>query len=251
MKKVFKIKTASALLGFLLAFSLIASSCTLSAASSYSISTTDDDYLVKCTWSYMGKRWQYQAEIPIAIYNHFSAQERDTDYSVYAYNDLDDDWLGYTANSFAKVAEQENWGNMHTIGFVLAFVQSLPYEFDDVTTGYDEYPRYPIESIIDGGLTDAGKTKGVDCEDTVVLLITILRQMGYDVALLLFASDEHMAAGVGISQADVDNLDKPNTPTYYETGDKLYAYCETTGEGWLLAEKPDIIVGNVEIIEIT
>jgi len=244
MKKILKTKTASALLGFLLAFSLIASSCTLSGASSYSISTTDDDYLVKCAWSYMGKRWKYEAEIPIAIYDHFNAQERDTDYSVYAYNEMDDDWLGYTANSFTEVAEQENWEDIDTIGFVLAFVQSLPYELDNVTTGYDEYPRYPMETMVDGG-----ETSGVDCEDTVVLLITILRQMGYDVALLLFASDEHMAAGVGISQANVDNWDRDYTLTYDETGGKLYAYCETTGPLWSLGQKDDSIESLPQIVE--
>jgi len=30
-----------------------------------------------------------------------------------------------------------------------AFVQSLPYTSDLVTTGYDNYPRYPIETLID------------------------------------------------------------------------------------------------------
>jgi hypothetical protein len=194
----------------------------------------------------MDKRWQYEAEIPIAIYDHFSAQERGTDYSVYAYNELDDDWLGYTANSFLEVAEQENWEDIDAIGFVLAFVQSLPYEFDKLTTGYDEYPRYPMESMVDGG-----ESAGVDCEDTVVLLITILRQMGYDVALLLFSSDEHMSAGVGMSQADIDNWSQEYTLTYYKTDDKIYAYCETTGEDWGPGDKPDKITGTVEIIEIT
>jgi len=162
---------------------------------------------------------------------------------------MDDDWLGYTANSFAEVAEQENWEDIDAIGFVLAFVQSLPYELDNVTTGYDEYPRYPMETMVDGG-----ETSGVDCEDTVVLLITILRQMGYDVALLLYAADEHMAAGVGISQAIVENWSENFTLGYEETGEgKIYAYCETTGEGYEVGHKPEgeyELKGQAEIVEI-
>jgi hypothetical protein len=67
----------------------------------------------------------------------------------------------------------------------------LEYTSDLVTEGYDEYPRYPIETLVD---------KGGDCEDTAILAASIIRGMGYGVVLLVFPktadSPGHCAVGV-------------------------------------------------------
>jgi len=70
-----------------------------------------------------------------------------------------------------------------TIDFVGSFVQQLPYTSDRVTTPYDEYPRFPLETLYE---------KGGDCEDTAILAATILKEMGYDVGNLPSQyEDEH------------------------------------------------------------
>jgi len=246
MQKLLENKAMKAVLYMTILLCLLASSCLFDMPSAYGVQETGDDYQVRCEWNYANKRWRYEVDIPKAIYNYFSNQRRSGDYSAYAYNEFDDDWLGYTANSFEEIVDLEGWGDVDIINFVMSFVQCLPYEYDDVTTGYDEYPRYPIETMIDGGISG-----GVDCEDTVVLLVTILSEMGYDTALLLFAAEEHMAAGVGISQAFVDAWDGAYPLTYVEKDGILYAYCETTGEGHRLGQKPEKIIGiTYEVLPI-
>ncbi|MBT3362573.1 MAG: hypothetical protein HN929_00445 [Chloroflexi bacterium] len=147
-----------------------------------------------------------------------------------------------TATTFKTQAEQAGWGFLDTVDFVMSFVQNIPYTVDPETTSYDEYPRYPIETMID---------EGGDCEDTVVLLITILKEMGYDVALLLFASDQHMAAGVHITQEFVDGWTESYSLRYYKgLNGKNYAYCDTTGLGYRPGEQPEKIKGSANILPI-
>ena len=129
-----------------------------------------------------------------------------------------------------NLAEKQGWGDFDTVSFALSFVQSLPYTSDVVTTSYDEYPRYPVETIVDGG---------GDCEDTSVLFSSIVRGMGYGTVLLKLEEDKHMAVGVLISQNIVNNWNQNYSLTYYTSNGKIYAYCETTGEGWELGHKPE------------
>ena len=46
--------------------------------------------------------------------------------------------------------QRREWSKQDRVEFVLNFVQSLPYTHDDVTTGYDEFRRYAIETLIEG-----------------------------------------------------------------------------------------------------
>ena len=92
--------------------------------------------------------------------------------------------VSVVTNRLINISQQEGFGKYEQIEFAIAFVQSLPYTFDNVTTPYDDYPRFPSETIYaDGG----------DCEDTSILMAAILNKMGYDVVLLELP--EHVATG--------------------------------------------------------
>lgn len=108
------------------------------------------------------------------------------------------------------------------MSFLATFVQSLPYTSDSVTTGHDEYVRYPLETLIDDG---------GDCEDTAILLAALLKELGYDVVLL--SPPGHMAVGVAVSAGVVHSY------TTIEVHGVHYAYVETTGDGWRIGEVPD------------
>jgi len=195
-------------------------------------------------WDFMGSSWEYTTDIPQSTYDYFHDKPRSGDYSEYVLNTKDDELMEDLANLFLEEAEKKGWDDSYLVPFVLSFVQSMPYTSDDVTTGYDEYPRYPIETIVD---------EGGDCEDTSILFVSIVREMKYGVALLLLEEDQHMAAGVEISQDFVDNWNdwaKGYSLTYYILNDKIYAYCETTAEGWKLGQMPDDLVGTAEIIDV-
>ncbi len=85
-----------------------------------------------------------------------------------------------------------------------AFVQSLEYAEGD------RMPKHPIAAFADG--------EG-DCDEKSALLAGLLAREGYDVCLMLFLDEEHMA--VGLRAADIGYLD---------TG---YAFVEATAPSYV------------------
>ncbi len=71
---------------------------------------------------------------------------------------------------------------------------------------------------------------GGDCEDTSILSVAILQEMGYDVVLLELP--EHMALGIKCS---------PETRggRSFEYNNNHYYYLETTGSNWEIGEMPE------------
>jgi len=110
---------------------------------------------------------------------------------------------------------------------VLAFVQSLPYTSDSVTTGRDEYPRFPIETLVDDG---------GDCEDTSILFATLTLLMGYGTVYI--NPPNHFAVGI------LGNDLRGTYWTYPEGSNKTYYYCETTGDNFKIGQLPDEFSGQ-------
>jgi hypothetical protein len=191
-------------------------------------------YVVTYEWRYppglRGKTWRYESRIPKEAYWFFRNRPRVHDYKEYVDNPADDQWIAHLAGLLENAARGEGWDGLERVDFVLAFVQGWPYTSDSVTTGYDEYPRYPIETIVDGG---------GDCEDTSILFSSLMKAMGHGVVLLLLEEDRHMAVGVEIPQSVVEGWSRSYPLTYYSYAGRLYAYCETTGGGWRVGQRPE------------
>ena len=96
-----------------------------------------------------------------------------------------DPYLQKIAKDLRSMARSEGYDTYDTANLVLAFVQSLPYVPDDVSTPYDEFPKFPLETIVEGG---------GDCEDTSILYATLMKILGYDVALVAYPG--HMMVAV-------------------------------------------------------
>ena len=90
------------------------------------------------------------------------------------------------------ISKKENFDNLSRVNFFLSFVQTLKYAEDNVTAGVGEYPRYPIETLIE---------QTGDCEDTSALLISLMKAIGYDAAIILIpeAWDGYGHAAVGVN----------------------------------------------------
>ena len=123
------------------------------------------------------------------------------------------------AEKLQEAADGEEYESFDEVSFVLAFVQSLEYTSDDVTSGHDEYPRFPLETIVDNG---------GDCEDSSILFATLTLIMGYGTVYL--SPPSHYA--VGILGDELDGH-------YFTYDDKTYYYCETTGENWRIGDLPE------------
>lgn len=178
------------------------------------------------TWDYDGRQWSIELQIAEGLYSFYKEIPRPptTNYSVYVTHPLDDAEIGSLADEFRDAARQRRFSAAEQVALAAAFVQSLPYTEDTVTTTYDEYPRYPVETLIDNG---------GDCEDTSILLAAILDSLGYDVVLIIFP-DQHAAVGVA-----VDGV----AGTYYEQAGTKYFYLETTDTGWGIGQVPDDVQG--------
>ncbi|MCE5297030.1 MAG: hypothetical protein LLG16_08015, partial [Euryarchaeota archaeon] len=126
------------------------------------------------------------------------------------------------ASAIEQLALAKGYGTEGTLNLAMAFVQSLNYGLDNDTTGYDEYVRHPVETLVDG----VG-----DCDCKAVLLLSIIQtiELGYDGVLLMFeGAPGHMAVGVAGSFVG----------TFYADSGMQYFYCETTAIGWEVGEVP-------------
>lgn len=168
-------------------------------------------------WQYPeGNKWTLEIYVSYDLFDYESKLDRIRDWSKWSEYTLDQ-----TSNLFAKelqkAANEKGYNYYQTINFVLSFVQSLPYTEDDVTTGGNEYPRYPLETLYeDGG----------DCEDTSILFSSILRQMNYDNCLVVLPG--HMMTAVWGHDG--------YQGSYFTKNDKKYYFCETTGDGWKMGD---------------
>lgn len=110
--------------------------------------------------------------------------------------------------------------------FVISFCQYVPYKKDSppfqFLIEFDEYPKYPIETLLE----NAG-----DCEDKAMLSAVLLRELGYETALVLFPG--HMAIGVGLTEtiSPDDN--------YYLFDNIKYLYTEISNNDWPIGVIPN------------
>ena len=172
-------------------------------------------------WDYDGKEWTWELQIPEALYQYYTEMSRSSasNYSGYVTHPLDDEYIGELAGTIIDVADKNGYSEYEIIELSAAFVQNLPYNSDSGTTPYDEYPRYPVETLVDNG---------GDCEDTSILLASILDSMGYSVVLL--NPPYHLAVGV---------MHGEGVPgRYYPYNGGSYYYLETTNPGWRIGEIP-------------
>jgi len=173
------------------------------------------------SWNYHENQWTISLSIPESIYEFYRTQERapTNEYSIYVTHPFDDDYIKSIIEKMNKFSIQQDLTESEKVNLVISFVQSLPYTYDNITTPHDDYPRYPLETLVEGG---------GDCEDTSILTAAILREMGYKVILIDFPT--HVACGVNIENV---------YGSYYLVNDEKFFFLETTGEGWELGNIPD------------
>lgn len=200
---------------------------TLSPAPIQEVTQSTEQIPRRYAWDYDSRQWTIELTIPETLYNYYKEIPRPPtqNYSVYVTHPLDDTYVRHLVEEIEKTAQDEGFDELATVGFTAAFVQSLPYTADSITTGYDEYPRYPVETLVDNG---------GDCEDTSILMASLLNGLGYEVILITFP-EKHLAIGVSASQG-IDGA-------YFEHDGEKYFYLETTNTGWGVGQIPDEMKG--------
>lgn len=173
------------------------------------------------TWQFAGRSWSVTHRFSTEHYQFFRTLPRILDYTKYAayVNDSrDDDQLQSLIDELERLAVDAGLDAWEKLNLAIAFVQSIPYVGESC-----EYPRYPLETLVE--------RKG-DCEDAAILAAALLRQMRFDVVLLAFLEEDHMALGIHIV---------PPTPTAdppFAWNGTAYYYLEPTSVGWEIGEIP-------------
>lgn len=108
------------------------------------------------------------------------------------------------------------------VEFAIDFVQQLPYVPDDVSTGYNDYTKFSAETLCE---------LGGDCEDTAIMLASVLQSEPFSYDMVLIQPPSHMACGI----LGADNL----PGGYWEYEGQNYYYIETTGIGWDIGDVPE------------
>jgi hypothetical protein len=213
---------------------------TIPTALNTTVAAQSDEYYHKSfAWDYDGNHWKWNLSIPKALYEAYQEVPLRTRTSNGAdgYGFLtttNDYYIRALAQKLNETATSMGYSTYDQVSFVLSFVQSLTYTSDSVTTGYDEYPRFPVETLVD---------EGGDCEDTSILFATLTLILGYGTVYI--NPPNHYAVGI---------LEEGLIGTYWTypegSGDKYY-YCETTGSGFKIGMLPEEFIGvGAHIFEI-
>jgi hypothetical protein len=173
------------------------------------------------SWQYKGT-YTWDLKLPQVLYEYFKEIPRPPteNYSVYVTHPYDDEFIDALVNRLNEAADKSGFNELEKVELAIAFVQGLPYTSDSITTPHDEYPRYPIETLVDNG---------GDCEDTSILLASLLYSMGYGSILIVLPN--HIGVGIKGSEGIYGS--------YYEYKGDRYYYIETTGEGWSIGQLPE------------
>lgn len=197
---------------------------------------TNGTYEKSFAWNYNGKYWTWNLSIPQNLYDSYKAVpvSSRTANGPAGYGFLtttDDYYIKILAQKLNETATQQRYNTFDKVSFVLAFVQSLPYTSDSVTTGNDEYPRFPLETLVDDG---------GDCEDTSILFATLTLIMGYGTVYI--NPTDHYAVGI------LGNTLRGTYWTHPENSNNTYYYCETTGNNFKIGQLPDEFQGKKAFI---
>ena len=178
-------------------------------------------------WNYKRRDWTWNLSIPTSLYDYYKERPRaqTADYSIYVTHPSDDQYIQMLADNIKKAATDAKYSEKDTINLAISFVQSVPYLTDNVTTAFDEYPRYPIETLVD---------QEGDCEDTAILMAALLDAMGYSVVLI--SPPNHMAVGI----LGIEGM----SGTYWDHNGGKYYYIETTGSNWEVGQLPAEYTGE-------
>lgn len=170
------------------------------------------------TWYASGHEATVQLQIPEDLYKYYKQlnhrPESQGAYREYAITERDRAYLHDLIGLLKDAGNNRQLSSRRDYHNAVAFVQSITYELDSDYNGNEEYWKYPIETLADG--------RG-DCEDTAILTAAILKEMDYDVALVLLP--DHAAVAVACDTCN---------GYYYPLNGKRYYYLETTGAGYSL-----------------
>ncbi len=144
------------------------------------------------SWYHQESFYTWTIHIPASRYNYFATLPRDKPTPAdYIMSDRGRAELDLVIEDLISLADSRNLNDDQRRDMVIAFVQSLPNNKWGAVVDYDEYPKYPIQTLYDGG---------GDSQDTAILLTALLRLLGIEASLL--ETPRHYAVVLPLTEAD-------------------------------------------------
>jgi len=137
------------------------------------------------------------------------------------------------ADSLYKISQQQNLDRKETAELIVSFVQDIPYSYVFSSTPCSSRPNkeHPCtEGHYFGLLTplDFMHTLIGDCDTRSVLLYTLLKQLKYDVSIVISYEYEHAMIAINL----------PYQGDYISYKGNKYYFWETTNVDWLPGVMP-------------
>ncbi len=185
-------------------------------------------------WTYKQHVFAYEWLLDYKSYTYYREQPKDLPYENYAIENQDHRYFFEIGKNLNDIATEYKLNNEEFVDFLVAFVQqAIQYKSDPANYPYD-YPKYPIETLVEGS---------GDCEDKSILLSVLLNMFGYASVLVLLPENQHMAVAVECTGTYKKYFDF--NPAGY------FTYIETTGPGWKVGDVPqEYRTENPEVLAI-
>ncbi len=155
---------------------------------------------------------------------------------------LDTRHLQIINHYIATLSNEYQLTMLESIQFILDFVQepNIRYAYDEESTSFPEYVRYPDETLYD---------KTGDCDCKAMLAVYLFHNAG--LKTLYLASQTHAAVAVECDPEWFGNWENP----YISKGlllhkGKHYYFCETTGDNFRVGDTSDDLSKFTYIVEI-
>ncbi|MFA5153564.1 MAG: PEGA domain-containing protein [Clostridia bacterium] len=188
------------------------------------------------TGSVIGKSYQWYArghfqsitlQIPESLYAHYKNQSHSTDITSlkrYTLSQEDKVYLHDLIGQLKDTSGNKNLAARNDYQNVAAFVQGIPYALHtdpatgQTTSGVNDFWKYPVETLADGN---------GDCIDDAILAAALLKEMNYDVAIILLPQVSGTPAGHAVVGIACENCNG----YYYPIEGKKYYYLDLTASG--------------------
>lgn len=180
----------------------------------------EGEYTRTHEWTLRGNRIEWGFSVPISIVEYCSNRLRTGEYTRYLVDPFQEPFVASLAERLREYCRTEHDDPQLASIAALRFVQHIDYSLDVDNTGHEIYPKYAVETLT--------HLRG-DCEDGTILLGSLLKELGYDVAVLVLPGAKHMMLGVAGEEFSGTSVDHEGT---------RYYVVETTDVGWDPGELP-------------
>ena len=193
---------------------------------SYS-STTPDWQTIDFEWSCQGRATTGKVSVTLdanmyQYYRNLPRYYQSSEYYNYVNDENNRQVVQSIVNAMREIGTELNYDDGDIAREIANFVQQcVEYQLDSETTGQEDYPRYPIETIYE---------RQGDCEDSSILLAALLKEYGYEVGFLRYPT--HVAVVIR-------TLDDYSGGAYFQYEGHRYLYIESTATGWSIGAIPE------------